>query len=51
MATVLVITSAIFNPNPVELGAATKLSVSVLEVDQTPSTQVFTAGEFTSGEV
>lgn len=49
--TVLVITSAAFSPNPVAAGAATKLSVEVLEVVQAPSTQVFTAGEFTSGEV
>lgn len=51
MATVLVITSASFSPNPVAAGAATKLSVGVLEVVQEPSTQAFTSGEFTSGEV
>lgn len=49
--TALVITSAVFSPNPVAAGATTKLSVAVLEIIQTPETQVFTAGEWTSGEV
>lgn len=49
--TVLVIASASFSPNPVAAGATTRLSVSVLEITQTPSTQVFTAGEWTAGEV
>lgn len=49
--TILVITSAAFSPNPVSAGATTRLSVGVLEVVQEPSTQVITAGEFTSGEV
>lgn len=51
MATIVVITSAAFTPNPVAMGEATILSVGVLEIDQTPSTQVITSGEFTSGEV
>lgn len=49
--TTLVITSAVFSPNPVAAGTATKLSVGVLEVVSVSETQVFTAGEFTSGEV
>lgn len=48
---VLAIVAAAFAPNPVAAGAATKLSVSVLEVVQEPSVQVVTAGEVTSGEV
>lgn len=51
MSTVLVITSASFSPNPVSAGATTRLTVGVMEIVQTPSTQVITAGEFTSGEV
>lgn len=51
MSTVLVITSASFSPNPVSAGSTTKLSVSVLEIVQEPSVQVFTAGEMTAGEV
>lgn len=49
--TVLVITSAAFSPNPVAAGAVTKLSVSVMEITQKPSTLDITAGEFSSGEV
>lgn len=49
--TVLVIASASFSPNPVAAESITKLSVSVLEIAQEPSVQVFTAGEITAGEV
>lgn len=49
--TTLIITSASFSPNPVEVGAKTKISVSVLEIVSEPETQVITAGEFTAGEV
>lgn len=50
MSTVLVITSAAFSPNPVSAGATTRLSVGVMEITQTPYTQVITAGELTAGE-
>lgn len=51
MAAVLVITSALFSPNPVAAGETTKLSVGVMEVTQESSTQVISANEFTGGEV
>ncbi len=50
MATVLTISSAAFSKNPVSAGSSTKLSVSVVEVVQTPYDQVITSGEVTSGE-
>lgn len=48
--TVVVITSASFSVNPVSVGSATKLSVSVIEVTQTPTTVDIMAGEFVAGE-
>lgn len=51
MATVIAITSAAFSPNPVSFGATTKLSVSVLEITQNPSTVDIIANEFYAGEV
>lgn len=51
MAAVVVITSASFSPNPVPVGSTTKLSVSVMEVTQTPVTVDVVSNEFYSGEV
>lgn len=49
--TVVVIATAEFSPNPVAAGAYTKLSVAVMEVTNTPSTEAVYTGEFQSGEV
>lgn len=51
MADVVVITSASFSPNPVPVGSVTKLSVSVIEVTQNPTTVDVVSNEFVAGEV
>lgn len=51
MATEIAITSAAFSPNPASLGSTTKLSVTVIEIEQTPSELAPTSGQWTSGEV
>lgn len=49
--TVVVITAAEFSPNPVAAGSPAKLSVSVIEVTNAPSTEVCYPGELYGGEV
>lgn len=49
--TVVVIAAAEFTPNPVGAGSPTTLRLSVLEVTQTPQTELRYSGESYSGEV
>lgn len=46
-----VIVSAFITPNPATAGQEVLISVAAIDVACTPSVQVITAGEFTSGEV
>lgn len=46
-----VIISAFVTPNPAVAGQEVLISVAAAEIEFTPSVQVVTAGEFTSGEV
>lgn len=48
--TIVVIAAAEFSPNPVAAGSPAKLSVSVLEVTNTPQAEIRTSGEFYAGE-
>lgn len=46
-----VIIGAYFSPNPARAGEPVLLSVAAIDVECVPSTAVYTAGEFTAGEV
>lgn len=46
-----VIVSAFFTPNPAKVGETVLLSVAAVDVECVPRPEIFTAGEFTSGEV
>lgn len=46
-----VIIGAYISPNPAQAGQSVLISVAAIDVECVPSTQIITAGEFTSGEV
>lgn len=46
-----VIVGALLSPNPAKAGEPVLISIAAIDVECVPSTQVITAGEFTSGEV
>lgn len=46
-----VIIDAYISPNPAQAGQPVLISVAAIDVECVPSTQIVTAGEFTSGEV
>lgn len=46
-----VILSALLTPNPAQVGVPILVSIAAEDVACVPSTAVYTAGEFTSGEV